>query len=365
MQVTLITRNRKAVLTWLACCTLLVVLMVAIGGLTRLTESGLSIVEWKPISGALPPLTSAAWENEFSNYQLSPQYVKVNSGMSLAEFKGIFWLEYLHRLLGRIIGLVFFIPLLAFAALRSLSRRFAVRLIAIFLLGGLQGVIGWYMVKSGLVDDPRVNPLRLALHLGTACLLFALLWWHVLRLAAPHRSAWNRPATAAQKWSAWLVGGIFMQIMIGGLVAGLDAGLIFNSFPTMDGQWLPDGLWIMQPAWRNLLENAVTVQFIHRLGALLVTVLAIGTIVGSPRNQLTRWGDTMRYSLIVVLTLQITLGALTVLHAVPITLASLHQMVAILLLATALALHFGCRRGSELAEPRPLEPQHRPIGHPA
>jgi heme a synthase len=329
----------SAVRNWLMICVGLVALMVVVGGLTRLTESGLSIVEWKPLSGTFPPFTEAGWQAEFEEYKTSPQYQKVNAGMSLAEFKGIFWLEYLHRLLGRVIGLVFFFPFAFFVWKKAFDKATTLKLGGIFLLGGLQGLVGWLMVKSGLVDTPAVSPIKLAMHLGIAFIIFALLLWQVLRLTDVARKE-QRPA--------WLVGilvaAVYIQTLLGALVAGLDAGLIYNTFPTMGGQWMPTEIGYLQPWYLDLTSNPVTAQWVHRVGALLLTLLILSVFWRIRPETLNHFGRKMRVLLPVLLLVQIVLGILTVVHHVPIVIATLHQFGALLLFANALALLYATQQ---------------------
>ncbi len=321
MQSNLIPSNRKPIIGWLWVCLLLVALMVTVGGLTRLTESGLSMVEWKPTT-ILPPLDQTSWEEEFTKYQQSPQYKKVNHGMKLAEFKEIFWLEYIHRLLGRLVGVVFSLPYLFFLTKKMLPTPLAVRLGGILILGGLQGVIGWYMVKSGLIDQPWVSPVRLAMHLGLAMLIFGLILWHILVIKHGIPVKWR----FSNYWGFALIL-LFGQILLGALVAGMDAGLLYNTFPDMNGEWLPNGIWLLDPWYRNLAENGTTVHFLHRLGALLVT---IALITLASRNIKQSWPVLM------ALAYQITLGAMTVIYGVPIVLASAHQVAALVLFGTVI-----------------------------
>lgn len=326
--------SRRKIAVWLLFSALCVFGMVVLGGLTRLTESGLSIVHWKPLTGTLPPLSQEAWQAEFEAYRTSPQYEKVNFGMSLQEFKNIFWLEYLHRLAGRLIGLVFLLPLLYFAVRRQLTAKLGWRLAGIFLLGGLQGVIGWYMVKSGLIDVPSVSPYRLALHLGTAFILFAMLLWTALDLLAKP-SAMRIPPHF--NLSAGIVTGVlFLQVLLGALVAGLDAGLTYNTFPLMDGHFIPNGLYLLEPAWKNHFENVTMVQFQHRLGAYLVTAVTAVFVFFVYKYAI---ASGLKYRLMLFSGLvigQVLLGIMTLLQNVPIVLASLHQAVAALLFATAI-----------------------------
>ncbi len=336
MITTLSPATRRHLRLWLLVCMALVVLMVWVGGMTRLTESGLSMVEWKPLH-IFPPLNDAQWQEEFSKYQQYPEYQKVNAGMSLEDFKGIFWLEFLHRLLGRGIGMVFLLPLLYFACVARIPARLSLKYAAIFALGGLQGLIGWVMVKSGLEHDPWVSPVKLALHLGMAFALFGLLQWQYLRLAATPSlptsflPAWVKRVTIA------VAALVFFQILLGALVAGRDAGLIYNSYPTMNGQWIPDGLHALQPWWHNAVENITAIQFNHRVVAHLVLVAVFGLVI-----LLHRRTPVLRslplYLLAGAMLVQFGLGIWTLLAHVAIPLASAHQMVALLVWATLIAL---------------------------
>ena len=344
MHSTVINTNRKPLLIWLGIMVTMVMLMVVVGGLTRLTDSGLSMVNWHPIHGTLPPIGQAEWQEEFAHYKTSPQYQHENFGMKLEEFKGIFWLEYIHRVIGRLVGLFFFLPLAYFSLKRAISLNLGLKLGGLFLLGGAQGLLGWYMVKSGLVDDPMVSPLRLSAHLSMACLLFSLLWWRWL-------AAWKPlPSQHFNKKTLSFIIAIFIQIILGAWVAGQDAGLAYDSFPTMNGQWMPDELWLIDPWWKNLYQSPTTAQFVHRLGALLLTVYLISIIASLYKQQVTKLTQFSIYGLIIVLMLQITLGALTVIHHVPILLATLHQFAAILLLGCAVALLYGQSEGKHSSQ---------------
>ena len=321
-----IPRWLPAIRRWLTLLITLVALMVLVGGVTRLSESGLSIVEWKLISGTLPPMSDAAWEAEFDAYKTSPQYAKVNKTFALADFQQIFWLEYLHRLLGRIVGLAIFLPLLYFALRRALPRPLLMRMFGITLLVGTQGTVGWIMVASGLVDQPRVAPIKLALHLLLAiCLYMALLWtrWQVTGIARP---------TASCK-VAWLARAALLltlgQLVLGALVAGLRAGKSYNTYPLMDGQLIPNQLYLLDPWWRNHVESVLTVQFQHRMGALLVSAIVLALAFLVRKLPQTR---TLALWLIGALVLQFSLGVATLLSVVDIGLASLHQLGALLLI---------------------------------
>ena len=240
--------------------------MVVVGGVTRLTHSGLSIVEWQPIVGTLPPLSQADWQETFGKYRLTPQYLQVNKGMTLEEFKGIFWWEYWHRLLGRVIGVVFLVPLLWFIARREIPPGYAGKLFGIFLLGGLQGALGWYMVKSGLVDDPRVSQFRLTAHLGLALAIFAAMLWAGLSLIYPSRAKWELvPDPSTRAWAIGVALLVFVMALSGGLVAGIRAGFAYNTFPLMNGRLVPPEIFMLEPWWRNFFWNMATVQFDHRV----------------------------------------------------------------------------------------------------
>jgi len=249
---------------WLLACAAVVYLMIVVGGITRLTQSGLSMVEWAPIMGVLPPIGEAAWLDVFGKYQASPEYQKVNFGMSLDAFKSIFWWEYGHRVLGRFIGLMYLLPLLYFIYKGMVPGAWRFRLLALFLLGGLQGLMGWYMVKSGLVDVPHVSQYRLTAHLGLALIIFAYMLWFALDFLRGE-AANTRASRSYQRIAVFTAILVFVMMLSGGFVAGTKAGFIMNTFPTMNGEWLPAELFALTPGWRNLFENAVTVQFIHRM----------------------------------------------------------------------------------------------------
>lgn len=312
----------------------MVALMVLVGGLTRLTESGLSIVEWAPLKGTLPPMSDAAWSKAFSAYQQTPEYIQKNHGMTLAAFKAIFWWEFMHRLIGRLIGAVFLLPLVYFAVTKRISRRKTLTLTAIFALGGLQGGIGWFMVKSGLVDMPMVSPVRLALHLGMAFAIFILLLWQALGYLSGKQAVLKPKAAAMFARSRMLFALLLgFQVLLGALVAGNDAGLVYNSFPTMNGQWLP-GEWLdLQPVWRNFIENHATVQWMHRIMAYL----AVAALLWHGWTAKSEWKrEKVKLHvilLILVVACQVVLGVSTLLYMVPVGLASLHQVTALTLVA--------------------------------
>src|SRR6185436_2802971 len=265
--------SRKPVGVWLLLCCVLVFGMVVVGGITRLTHSGLSMVEWQPLVGTIPPLDQQQWQEVFTQYQATPEYQKINRGMSLDEFKGIFWWEYFHRLLGRAIGVAFFVPLAWFLVRGKISGLLALKLGGIFLLGALQGAIGWYMVKSGLVDDPRVSQFRLTAHLGMALLILAAMLWTALDLLTVQSATQYAPRRRLSHFAAALVALIFLMALSGGFVAGIRAGFAYNTFPLMNGHLVPPEIFTLDPWWSNLFSNMATVQFNHRMIAWLLMLL--------------------------------------------------------------------------------------------
>ncbi len=336
--------DRRPVGRWLLGLALMVLVMVCLGGLTRLTGSGLSMVEWQPLS-VLPPLSGQAWASMFAKYQASPQYRLVNDGMSLAAFKDIFWLEYLHRLWGRLIGLAFLLPFLLFIATGRISRRRMPRLMALFLLGGAQGGLGWLMVASGLADRPEVSHYRLAAHLLAALAIYAALLWSALD-ELDVRTAGSGPAALVRlrRGLGTLLCLAVLTMAAGALVAGLHAGLIYNSFPSMNGAWFPGEAFDLRPGWINFFENHALVQFDHRLLATASWLGAVVLWLWSRRLELAP--DLGRRLALVPLaaTLQAGLGIATLLAAVPVGLAAAHQAGAFLLFSALLwALH-GVRR---------------------
>jgi len=319
---------------WLFMVASLIALMVVVGGATRLTESGLSIVEWKPVTGALPPLTGAQWEQAFEGYKAIPQYQKMNADMSLTEFKTIFWWEWSHRLLGRVIGAVYLLPFLYFLWRGGMSGELKRRLWLIFGLGGLQGAIGWWMVASGLSERTEVSQYRLATHLVLALLIFAAIVWTLRRLTE------LRPPvvpTRLKLASTALLALTFVQPYFGALVAGLRAGLVYNTWPAIDGALIPSaaGLWFDTPWWRNLFENTLTVQFEHRMTAYALLALALWHAVDAIRSRAGVSAINGALWLLCVITLQAVLGILTLLNQVPIGLALMHQACAIAVLTLA------------------------------
>lgn len=327
----------RAIMRWLIVCLFLVFAMVILGGVTRLTGSGLSMVTWHP-TGMLPPLNTEQWMAEFELYRQYPEYQKLNKGMSLDGFKRIFWFEYSHRMLGRLIGLVFLLPFLYFWLRKMIRPGLTPRLIVMFVLGGLQGLLGWYMVKSGLVSNPHVSQYRLTAHLLSAVLIFGFILWTIFNLAyaEPYRRLSESGIPVWRKMSLGLVALVLLTIASGGFVAGLDAGMIFNTFPLMGGQLIPDGIGALSPWYLNPLENLVTVQFDHRW-------LAIGTgllLLAWYLKGRARFGDNplnLSFKLVgMMIIVQILLGIATLLLQVPVALGALHQAGALLLLSALL-----------------------------
>jgi cytochrome c oxidase assembly protein subunit 15 len=332
----------RAVAQWLFLCCALVFVMVVLGGVTRLTGSGLSMVDWKPVTGVLPPMGDAEWQTTFEMYQQSPEFQEKNSHMDVNDFKGIFWLEFVHRLLGRLIGAVFFFPFVYFMWRGFIRKEEWPKYTLMFILGGMQGVLGWYMVKSGLVNNPEVSQYRLTAHLIAAFIIFAYMFWVALsRLYPPE----DRPRHPWYGKTVALTALITITIIAGGFVAGLKAGKIYNTFPMMGDYWFPPGMFALDPIWRNLFDNMATVQFNHR-------ILAISTFVGVVvywakirKTQLPARIARMTNALLHTATLQVVLGISTLLLMVPIFLASAHQAVAMLLFTEALYLCHGLRGG--------------------
>jgi cytochrome c oxidase assembly protein subunit 15 len=328
---------------WLMTCCSLIFLMVVVGGVTRLTHSGLSMTEWQPLIGAIPPLKQAEWDEVFHKYQLTPEYLTINRGMALDEFKDIFWWEYVHRLLGRSIGVAFLFPFLYFLLRRKIGMPLAGRFAGIFLLGALQGGLGWYMVKSGLVNDPHVSQYRLTAHLGLAFLIYGAIFWTALDLLSPASRRTGSPVHRLGLLSAALAGLILAMAISGGIVAGTRAGFAYNTFPLMDGQWVPAGLFAFEPWFVNFSENVTTVQFDHRMIAWLLALLIPLFWFRTRRIQLPGRARLSCSLLLGILIVQISLGISTLLLGVPVVLAAAHQAGALLLFTAALLTHHELR----------------------
>ncbi len=322
---------------WLMLCLLLVFAMILLGGATRLTGSGLSMVNWHP-TGVLPPLDAAAWEREFGLYQQFPEYRKINRDMTLEGFKRIYWFEYTHRMLGRLIGLVFALPFLYFWLRRRIRPGLTPRLLVILALGGLQGLLGWYMVQSGLIDNPRVSQYRLTAHLLSAILIFGFILWTILDLTsgAPYRRLGESAVSGWRRASLALLALVVVVVASGGFVAGLKAGLIFNTFPLMGGRLVPEGLGALSPWYLNPFENMVTAQFDHRWLAMLTGVaLLVWYLCGRARFDDARLARGFKLVGMMVI-IQVALGIATLLLQVPVVLGVLHQAGALLLFGAML-----------------------------
>ncbi len=332
----------RLIAAWLLTVAAMVFAMVVLGGLTRLTHSGLSMVEWRPLTGWLPPFSHAAWEAEFRAYQQYPEFLKLNSGMTLSEFQEIYWLEFLHRLWGRLIGVVFFVPFLFFVVSGWVRGRLAVGCAVLFLLGAMQGALGWYMVSSGLVDRPDVSPYRLTAHLTMALLIYAALIWTAFDLLRGRRAA------APVGWPAWpaltVAGFVFVTIAAGGFVAGTDAGYQYNTFPLMEGRLFPEGAFPLTPLWRNLFETVPLVQFNHRVLAMLTLGAIVAFRLTLRRAAASAAGRRAANFLTVWVFVQVSLGIATLVLYMPVALAAFHQASAVVLWTAAVWTVFEVRR---------------------
>lgn len=334
--------NYRKVGWWLMIVAFMVFLMIIVGGATRLTQSGLSIVEWKPLSGTIPPMSAESWQEEFQAYQAYPEYQQRGQGMTLSEFKKIFWWEYSHRLLGRLVGLMFALPLLFFIARRMIPPHLKLRMFFLLALGAGQGLLGWYMVQSGLIDRPSVSHYRLAAHLAMAVfLLSALVWtaWQVLQarqFEAPVDKAFGSFMTG-------LLALISLQLIYGAFVAGLDAGLIYNQFPLMGGNVFPTEMWELTPVTANLFDNHATVQFIHRSFAYLIFVLSFLGLFKAFQMGASACLKTLAKILVTIMTFQFFLGIATLLTGVEPILGVIHQGLGIVLFVTVLYFVFATR----------------------
>ncbi len=330
-------RSRRPVAVWLFCVCAMLLVIISLGGATRLTGSGLSIMEWAPIMGSIPPLSAAEWDRLYALYQQIPQYALLNHGFGLDGFKSIFWLEWTHRLWGRLTGLVFIVPLIVFAVRGQISPRLGLRLFCLLLLGGLQGVVGWFMVASGFdAGSTAVSAYRLVMHLMLALALYAAILWTALETWSPAKVA---TSPGARRLLGALCAAVTLTIAAGGFVAGLKAGMIYNTFPLMGGSLVPADYGTLQPFVRNLTENLAAVQFDHRVLATLTALFALGAVIAVWR-QSARAGRVALGAIAGLVCLQYAIGVTTLLWVVPVGLATLHQSVAILLLSAALvALH--------------------------
>jgi heme a synthase len=334
--------DSRAVAWWLLIVAALIFAMVVVGGVTRLTRSGLSIVEWNPVTGVIPPLTQQQWIDEFDKYQQSPEYRQVNVGMSLKAFKRIYYVEWAHRLLGRLIGFAFLLPLIYFAVRRRIDRALIPKLVTIFVLGGLQGALGWFMVQSGLVDVPRVSPYRLTAHLALAVVIYGYILWIALDLLYPKL---EKNVSPELRRSGWVVTALVcVTILAGGFVAGTKAGFAFNTWPLMYGQLTPPGLYALQPWWTNLFENIATVQFNHRMLAYAALVAVAFYAWLGLRGRLASRVRVAFALLPAVALVQLLLGIATLLMYVPVTLGAAHQGGAMVVFTVAIYLNHALRR---------------------
>ena len=325
--------NNNHLQIWLSIIYILALAIVIVGGVTRLTDSGLSITEWQPIRGTIPPLNQAEWMEEFEKYQQIPQYQILNKGMTLNEFKNIYWWEWGHRFLGRIIGLAFIIPFAYFLLKRKINKRWIPHLIALFALGSIQGFFGWWMVKSGLADRTDVSQYRLALHLTVAGIILSYIIFLLHRISSIYR--YQTGQLSLRVLSILIALLLTFQIIFGALTAGLNAGMTFNTWPLMDGKWVPDGLFLLDPIWNNFFENILTVQFQHRIMAYILVLLTIWQYLLSLKTserRLIKFAVTM----LGLTLLQTTFGIITLVLVVPFSMALIHQFFAIILLSVSI-----------------------------
>lgn len=321
--------HQRTLAIWLLICCTMIFAMVVLGGVTRLTGSGLSMVQWDPIFGIVPPLSQAEWLTVFDQYRLSPEFLQVNMHMDVEDFKSIYWFEFTHRLLGRSIGTVFLLPFLFFLWRGWVARALIPKLVGMFILGGLQGALGWYMVASGLVDNPHVSHYRLTAHLLLAFLIYAYILWTALDLLHTPHSMPTHPGL--RRGAQLFLGLILVTISSGGLVAGLKAGFAYSTFPLMDGHLIPEVIFLLEPRWKNFFENIATVQFDHRL--LATFVLLAGIALWRSARQLAPPLRHRAHLLLGMLAVQISLGIATLLLHVPVAVASAHQAGALVLLS--------------------------------
>ncbi len=340
-------RSKANVITWLLAGCALIFLMVIVGGITRLTGSGLSITQWKVVTGTIPPLTEQQWVHEFEQYSQTPQFNQINSHFGVEEFKSIYWWEYIHRLIGRLIGIVFLVPFIYFIITKQISRTMIWKSMILFFMGGLQGFVGWYMVKSGLVNEPSVSHYRLALHLSTAFLTFGLTFWFALDLIAHKEQLADSIVKKFRAGSVVIFLIVFLQIILGAFVAGLDAGFVYNTFPKMGETWIAEAVPYVwnKDGFRGLIDSLAGVQFLHRYMAYLVLAVIVLGILKSRKLKNEESGSrelkTCYNILGFVVLIQFLLGVFTLIYKVPVTLGVIHQATAFLLFAASIYLmHF-------------------------
>ena len=330
--------DKKQVITWLLAGCFLIFSMVVVGGITRLTGSGLSITEWNVVMGAVPPLNETQWQQAFEKYKQIPQYQKINYDFALSDFKHIFFWEYLHRLIGRLVGIVFLLPFIYFVWKKKLSGEWIRKSVFLFALGGMQGFLGWFMVKSGLTERVSVSHYRLAIHLVAAFITFGFTFWFAMQLMFERKE--NDGNRRLASLTRWILGFVILQIIYGAFTAGLHAGRIANTFPTMDGEWIPSGINALSPAYLNLFENLLTVQFIHRVLACTIVIL-IFVLWGTGRKKiLSAYQKKSINACVLAVVVQFLLGIFTLLYHVPVALAALHQAGGFFLFSAVLTVLF-------------------------
>jgi heme a synthase len=338
---TLQDRNtNRQVAAWLLSGCFLIFAMVVLGGITRLTGSGLSITEWNVIMGSLPPMNEQQWQEAFEKYQQIPQFQRLNYDFTLQDFKGIFFWEYLHRLIGRLIGVVFIVPFLYFLIKKKLDAEWIKKSLFLFALGGLQGFLGWFMVKSGLTERTSVSHYRLAVHLITAFITFGFTFWFALQVLYRREANFTSPTSTLLRY---ILAFVTIQIIYGAFVSGLHAGKIANTFPTMDGEWIPPGIIAMRPAYINFFENPLMVQFIHRCLAVIIVLLIFYFGIKTRTEVLSMQQQFTVMLCMVAVAVQFTLGLMTLLWKAPVALAALHQVGGFFLFTSVLAALYFCQ----------------------
>lgn len=331
--------SHKQIAYWLLTGSILVFCMIIIGGITRLTGSGLSIVEWDLIMGIIPPFTEAEWVSAFNKYKQFPQFRMINYEMTVSEFKSIFWWEYIHRFWGRMLGLIFIIPFFYFLIKKKISKILLKKLLILFFLGALQGLIGWWMVKSGLINKPHVSAYRLTTHLILAVMVFSYSLWLALHLLNLEPLKYSGLGTI-KRLSIIIISTIYLQIIYGGLMAGLKAGLFYPTFPKIKGQWFPDGMWVIEPFWKNFFENITTVHFFHRTLGILILFLIIFLWIMVYKNLVLSNLKLIINIIPILAVVQVALGITTLIFGMPFFTAILHQIFAMILLAVMILFIF-------------------------
>ena len=342
--------NDRLIAYWLFFCAAVIFGMILLGGVTRLTESGLSMVDWKPLMGVIPPMSEADWQHMFDKYKQFPEYQKINMGMSLEAFKSIFMYEYLHRVLGRLIGIIFILPFLYFYFTKRIKKGLTPKLIIMLIGGGFQGLLGWYMVKSGLVDQPDVSQYRLTAHLGAAVLIFGFILWTAFGLV----NETSQQPKELRIFSYSLSGLIFLMILSGGLVAGTKAGYAYSTWPLMGDSFIPSGLYSMSPLWLSAFEDITTIQFNHRIFAYCIVLLVVLFAIKALKANIQGVARTGLFVLIGLLILQVTLGISTLIYHVPIPIAAAHQVVAVALLSASLFISHCLSQTSDNSDSQPV-----------